>query len=186
MINVDFADVRTVMSEMGMAMMGSDQARGDDRASLAAEGAINSPLLENVDLEGASGILVNITAGMDLTLGEFSEVGNIIEKYASSDATIVVGTVIDTELVDDLKVTVVATGFEKKQQNLEVVAENAPVEKPQKKHFEADLDKIELPTVLRRQQQEALLDGKADTEPKLKKGTDDMFDIPTFLRRQNE
>jgi cell division protein FtsZ len=186
MINVDFADVRTVMSEMGMAMMGSDQARGDDRASVAAEGAINSPLLENVDLEGASGILVNITAGMDLTLGEFSEVGNIIEKYASSDATIVVGTVIDTELVDDLKVTVVATGFEKKQQNLEVVVEKAPVEAAPKKHYEADLDQIELPTVLRRQQQEALLDGKADTEPKLKEGTDDMFDIPTFLRRQNE
>ena len=186
MINVDFADVRTVMSEMGMAMMGSDQARGDDRASVAAEGAINSPLLENVDLEGASGILVNITAGMDLTLGEFSEVGNIIEKYASSDATIVVGTVIDTELVDDLKVTVVATGFEKKQQNLEVVVENAPVEAPAKKQFETDIDQIELPTVLRRQQQEALLDGKVEPEPKLKEGTDDMFDIPTFLRRQNE
>ncbi|MFT5708483.1 MAG: cell division protein FtsZ, partial [Oceanospirillaceae bacterium] len=186
MINVDFADVRTVMSEMGMAMMGSDQARGDDRASIAAEGAINSPLLENVDLKGASGILVNITAGLDLTLGEFSEVGNIIEKYASNDATIVIGTVIDTDLIDDLKVTVVATGFEKKQQNLEVVVEkNKPANAP-KKHYEADLDQIELPTVLRRQQQEALLDGKAEPVANKVKTSEDMFDIPTFLRRRSE
>lgn len=190
MINVDFADVRTVMSEMGMAMMGSDQARGEDRAAIAAEGAINSPLLENVDLEGASGILVNITAGMDLTLGEFSEVGDIIEKYASRDATIVVGTVIDTDLVDDLKVTVVATGFEKKQQSSEPVVEEvvvqAPPKAPENTHYEANLDQIELPTVLRRQQQEALLDGKAEIDPPKKQDTDDMFDVPTFLRRQNE
>ncbi|MEH6445538.1 MAG: cell division protein FtsZ [Oceanospirillaceae bacterium] len=186
MINVDFADVRTVMSEMGMAMMGSDQARGDDRASTAAEGAINSPLLENVDLKGASGILVNITAGLDLTLGEFSEVGNIIEKYASNDATIVIGTVIDTDLIDDLKVTVVATGFEKKQQNIEVVVEKKKAVNTPKKHYDADLDQIELPTVLRRQQQEALLDGKAEPVANKVKTSEDMFDIPTFLRRQSE
>ncbi len=184
MINVDFADVRTVMSEMGMAMMGSGQAKGDERASLAAEEAINSPLLENVDLKGASGILVNITAGLDLTLGEFSEVGNIIEKYASIDATIVIGTVIDTELIDDLKVTVVATGFEKKKQNLEVVVENKTLSKSEPIAF--DTDKIELPTVLRRQHQEALLDGKAESIPERNKDTEDMFDIPTFIRRQSE
>jgi cell division protein FtsZ len=184
MINVDFADVRTVMSEMGMAMMGSGQAKGDERASLAAEEAINSPLLENVDLKGASGILVNITAGLDLTLGEFSEVGNIIEKYASIDATIVIGTVIDTELIDDLKVTVVAPGFEKKKQNLEVVVENKTLSKSEPIAF--DTDKIELPTVLRRQHQEALLDGKAESIPERNKDTEDMFDIPTFIRRQSE
>lgn len=196
MINVDFADVRTVMSEMGMAMMGSDQARGDDRASIAAEGAINSPLLENVDLKGASGILVNITAGLDLTLGEFSEVGNIIERYASHDATIVIGTVIDTDLLDDLKVTVVATGFEKKKEEsdsddgqvsetIERKVEVTPNTRIEKKQFETDIDQIELPPVLRRQQQEALLDGKADSAL-AKKKSEDIFDIPTFLRRKSE
>ncbi|MCJ8340493.1 MAG: cell division protein FtsZ [Pseudomonadales bacterium] len=187
MINVDFADVRTVMSEMGMAMMGSDKARGEDRASVAAEGAINSPLLENVDLKGASGILVNITAGLDLTLGEFSEVGNIIEKYASNDATIVIGTVIDTELVDDLKVTVVATGFEKKQPQVEALTEKTvAVKKPVAKSYTPNMDQIELPTVLRRKQQQALLDGKAAPVPKAKTKTEDMFDVPTFLRRRSE
>ncbi|OUS26073.1 cell division protein FtsZ ['Osedax' symbiont bacterium Rs2_46_30_T18] len=185
MINVDFADVRTVMSEMGMAMMGSDKARGEDRAAMAAEGAINSPLLENVDLKGASGILVNITAGLDLTLGEFSEVGSIIEKYASNDATIVIGTVIDTELVDDLKVTVVATGFEKKQPQIEVAVEKETQIKPVAKKYTPNMDQIELPTVLRRKQQEALIDPKADVE-KNSAGTEDMFDVPTFLRRKSE
>jgi cell division protein FtsZ len=113
MINVDFADVRTVMSEMGMAMMGTGIARGENRAREAAEAAINSPLLEDIDLKGASGILVNITAGLDLSLGEFSEVGDLVEEYASENATIVVGTVIDPELSDELKVTVVATGLER-------------------------------------------------------------------------
>ena len=185
MINVDFADVRTVMSEMGMAMMGSDRARGEDRASVAAEGAINSPLLENVDLKGASGILVNITAGIDLTLGEFSEVGNIIEKYASNDATIVIGTVIDTELVDDLKVTVVATGFEKKTQSLEVVADTV-AKAPAKQEFKIDMDQIELPTVLRRQQHEALLEGREDRLTAKDKVSAEMLDVPTFLRRKSE
>jgi len=182
MINVDFADVRTVMSEMGMAMMGSDRARGEERAAIAAEGAINSPLLENVDLKGASGILVNITAGLDLTLGEFSEVGNIIEKYASSDATIVIGTVIDTELVDDLKVTVVATGFEKKEQNLEVVAPSTEkLKAPQRE--KPDMGQIELPSVLRRSRSEALLDAK---EERTSDKGDDLFDVPTFIRRRSE
>jgi len=185
MINVDFADVRTVMSEMGMAMMGSDKARGEDRAAMAAEGAINSPLLENVDLKGASGILVNITAGLDLTLGEFSEVGSIIEKYASNDATIVIGTVIDTELVDDLKVTVVATGFEKKQSQVEVAVEKKVQAKPVAKSYTPNMDQIELPTVLRRKQQEALIDPKVDVEQN-NDGTEDMFDVPTFLRRKSE
>src|SRR6187431_1208360 len=111
MINVDFADVRTVMSEMGMAMMGTGRATGENRAREAAEAAIRSPLLEDVNLQGARGILVNITAGIDLSLGEYSEVGSIIEEFASGDATVVVGTVIDPEMSNELRVTVVATGL---------------------------------------------------------------------------
>ena len=111
MINVDFADVKTVMSEMGMAMMGTGSARGENRACESAECAINSPLLDDIDLEGARGILVNITAGPDLSLGEFSEVGDTIKEFAAQEATVVVGTVIDPELRDELRVTVVATGL---------------------------------------------------------------------------
>src|SRR6185436_10468861 len=111
MINVDFADVRTVMSEMGAAMMGTGVARGENRAREAAEAAIRSPLLEDINLQGARGILVNITAGLDLSLGEFTEVGDTIEEFASDNATVVIGTVIDPEMRDELKVTVVATGL---------------------------------------------------------------------------
>ena len=111
LINVDFADVRTVMSEMGMAMMGAGQASGDDRAIMAAQAAIGSPLLEDINLSGAIGILVNITAGTNLTMKEFEEVGSTVSDLASEDATVVMGTVIDPELGDDLRVTVVATGL---------------------------------------------------------------------------
>jgi cell division protein FtsZ len=111
LINVDFADVRTVMSEMGMAMMGSGQASGDDRAIMAAQSAIGSPLLEDINLSGACGILVNITASTNLTMREFEEVGGTVSDLASEDATVVVGTVIDPDLGDDLRVTVVATGL---------------------------------------------------------------------------
>ncbi|GGO82506.1 cell division protein FtsZ [Marinobacterium nitratireducens] len=191
MINVDFADVRTVMSEMGMAMMGTGLARGDERAALAAEAAIKSPLLEDVDLKGASGILVNITAGLDLSLGEFTEVGNIVEEYASDDATIVVGTVIDPELTDDIKVTVVATGLDKRRDEIRVVSNNGA----RKPDGGLDMNNIELPTVLRRRRQEALLDepeGPVEQESQPSRlrqtGTGQAeygaLDIPTFLRRQ--
>ena len=113
LINVDFADVRTVMSETGMAMMGSGSAAGDDRAREAAEAAISSPLLEDINLSGAQGILVNVTAGMDLSIGEFQEVGNVIKQFASDDATVVVGTVIDPDMANQIRVTVVATGLGK-------------------------------------------------------------------------
>jgi len=111
LINVDFADVRTVMSEMGMAMMGSGTAAGEDRALLAAQSAIGSPLLEDVNLNGACGILVNVTAGMTMTMKEFEEVGTTIADLASEDATVVIGTVIDPDMTDDIRVTVVATGL---------------------------------------------------------------------------
>jgi cell division protein FtsZ len=111
LINVDFADVRTVMSEMGLAMMGTGSARGDDRAQAAAEAAIQNPLLDDVNLNGANGILVNITAGPDFTMAEFDEVGRTIEGFASEDATVVVGTVLDPDMQDEVRVTVVATGL---------------------------------------------------------------------------
>ena len=111
LINVDFADVRTVMSEMGLAMMGTGTARGDDRAQAAAESAIQNPLLDDVNLAGANGILVNITAGPDFTMAEFDEVGRTVEQFASEDATVVIGTVLDPEMQDEVRVTVVATGL---------------------------------------------------------------------------
>jgi cell division protein FtsZ len=117
LINVDFADVRTVMSETGMAMMGSGAGRGAERARTAAEAAVSSPLLEHVDLADAHGILVNVTAGMDLSIGEFQEVGAIVKQFASEDATVVVGTVIDPEMSDELRVTVVATGLNRSAQH---------------------------------------------------------------------
>lgn len=111
LINVDFADVRTVMSEMGTAMMGAGSSSGENRAVEAAEKAIASPLLEDVDLAGARGILVNITAGMDMTIAEFETVGNAIKAFACESATVVVGTVIDLEMHGELRVTLVATGI---------------------------------------------------------------------------
>ncbi|MGB0204594.1 MAG: cell division protein FtsZ [Neptuniibacter sp.] len=183
MINVDFADVRTVMSEMGMAMMGTGCAKGEDRAAEAAEAAIKSPLLDNVDLRGASGILVNITAGMDLSLGEFTEVGNQIEEYASENATIVVGTVIDPELSDEIKVTVVATGLDKPQEVTRPLTDNV-----KKVDGSLDLEQIDLPTILRRKKNEAL-EGPADPQDESlqltgTEGDAGYLDIPTFLRRQ--
>lgn len=112
MVNVDFADVKAVMSEMGMALMGTGTATGTNRAREATEAAIRNPLLANVDLKGARGILVNITSGADITLGEFSEVGDIIEEFGADDAIVKIGTVIDPSLKDELHVTVVATGLE--------------------------------------------------------------------------
>lgn len=194
MINVDFADVRTVMSEMGMAMMGTGYARGDERAAEATEAAIKSPLLEDVDLKGASGILVNITSGMDLSLGEFAEVGEIVEEYASDNATIVVGTVIDPDMSEELKVTVVATGLAKAQQaGARVVNSDVTTGGPTQVEVKtapptaSDFSQLELPTVIRnRQAQQAEQAAEIEEPLQQKTGTDDMefLDIPAFLRRQ--
>lgn len=179
MINVDFADVRTVMSEMGMAMMGSGTAKGENRAREAAEAAIRSPLLEDINLQGARGILVNITAGIELSLGEFTEVGDTIEEFASSDATVVVGTVIDPEMSDELRVTVVATGLgspaaAKRPGNTKVVVDNTRGADGKPNY--GDLDK---PTIMRQRREGA---ASAALDPREK----DMeyLDIPAFLRRQ--
>jgi cell division protein FtsZ len=180
MINVDFADVRTVMSEMGMAMMGTGRAKGEDRAREAAEKAINSPLLDDIDLAGARGILVNITAGLDLSLGEFSEVGDTIEEFASEDATVVVGTVIDPEMTEELKVTVVATGLgsEITRAPLQMVETTRPVEKVDLEPNYKDLDR---PAIGRRQ---AAAAGRAGQIAPDAAGGEEYFDIPAFLRRQ--
>jgi cell division protein FtsZ len=134
LINVDFADVRTVMSEMGMAMMGSGIGRGDDRASAAAEAAISNPLLDDVNLQGACGILVNISAGTNFSMREFDEIGRTVEEFASDDATIVIGTVLDPDMQDEVRVTVVATGLNRSQSSRanpgrEAPAQAVPVER---------------------------------------------------------
>jgi cell division protein FtsZ len=175
LINVDFADVRTVMSEMGMAMMGSGCAKGEDRAREAAEAAIASPLLEDVNLMGAHGILVNVTAGMDMGIGEFEEVGNTIKAFASENATVVVGTVIDPEMRDELRVTVVATGL---GQEPRMQAAEKPVSLVQKtKTGEVDYGKLDRPTVMR-QHPRKIPSGGNNAENL------DYLDIPAFLRRQ--
>ncbi|MGB7552610.1 MAG: cell division protein FtsZ [Chromatiaceae bacterium] len=175
LINVDFADVKTVMSEMGEAMMGMGAATGVNRAREAAEAAINSPLLGDIDLSGAKGILVNITAGMDLTIGEFDEVGNTVRDFADEDATVVVGTVIDPDLDDEMRVTVVATGLggnrgrgssqaRADSPRLHVVANDRTT--PKASSYADPFG--------RKSKSSA-----ADTQPDL-----DYLDIPAFLRRQ--
>ncbi|MGK0404850.1 MAG: cell division protein FtsZ [Oleispira sp.] len=185
MINVDFADVRTVMSEMGQAMMGTGSATGDNRAREAAEAAIGSPLLEDVDLQGARGILVNVTAGLDLTLGEFTEVGQVIEEFASEHATVVIGTVIDHDLVDELKVTVVATGLGVKvsaaDKPKKVVDNTAASESVRKAPTTvADYAELDKPAHTRNQAAKALSPRAVNTKEK----DMDYLDIPAFLRRQ--
>ena len=182
MINVDFADVRTVMSEMGMAMMGSGSAQGENRAREAAERAINSPLLDDVNLEGARGILVNITAGLDLSLGEFSEVGDTIEEFASEEATVVVGTVIDPDMHDELRVTVVATGLGSAaiKAPLQVVESAPRATAAADPESETDYAQFERPTAMRKSRQVAASGQAMVTDA----GAEEYFDIPAFLRRQ--
>ncbi|MBL1320320.1 MAG: cell division protein FtsZ [Methylophaga sp.] len=177
MINVDFADVRTVMSEMGMAMMGTGKATGENRGIEAARHAVSSPLLEDVDLSGARGVLVNITAGLDMTIQEFEDVGNTIKDFASDDATVVVGTVIDPEMTDELRVTVVATGLGAEKKSAVSLVPEAEIQEMviAKKQVDIDYDK---PTILRNEeqsQQKQVVNGEVNM---------DYLDIPAFLRRQ--
>ncbi len=176
LINVDFADVRTVMSEMGMAMMGSGASAGQDRAREAAEAAVHSPLLEDINLMGARGILVNVTAGLDLSIGEFEEVGNTVKEFASKDATVVVGTVIDPDMHDDLRVTVVATGL---GAEAEQVVEDKPVQLVQRNRTgEVNYADLDRPAVIRKR-------ASGDSMPPPAASDDlDYLDIPAFLRRQ--
>jgi cell division protein FtsZ len=175
LINVDFADVRTVMSEMGMAMMGTGYATGENRARLAAESAVASPLLESIDLAGARGILVNVTAGMDMSIGEFDEVGNTIKEFASDNATVVVGTVIDPEMSEGLRVTVVATGLGQKLQSS--VEKPVMLVTPEGPDGEVDYGRLDRPTVIRNKV-------AGDRYATGTDGSLDYLDIPAFLRRQ--
>lgn len=174
LINVDFADVRTVMSEMGMAMMGSASAKGEGRAREAALAAVSSPLLEDVNISGARGLLVNVTAGLDMSIGEFEEVGNAVKEFASEDATVVVGTVIEPEMREELRVTIVATGLgqdkRKQQQPLRVLKTGTG--------GAADLVGYDTPTVIRNRRSERAV-AASGAEPAL-----DYLDIPAFLRKQ--
>lgn len=178
MINVDFADVKTVMSEMGMAMMGTGRATGENRAREAAEAAVRSPLLEDINLQGAKGILVNITAGMDLNLGEFTEVGDIVREFASDSATVVVGTVIDPEMTEELKVTVVATGLGGDREKPTKVVDNTRT-----LDGTTDYNQLDRPAVLRRR---AVSHGNVAVDQSRDADEQDVdyLDIPAFLRRQ--
>ncbi|MBT3427688.1 MAG: cell division protein FtsZ [Gammaproteobacteria bacterium] len=177
-INVDFADVRTVMSEMGMAMMGSGLSVGADRASKAAQAAVRSPLLEDVDFNGARGILVNIAAGVDITLTEFSQVGATIEDFASENATVVIGTVIDPEMGEEMRVTVVATGLGL------TLEERSPMELGEKMirkiAGDGDYGEFDTPTIIRN----GPLKGEGQEEHSDRPKDLDYLDIPAFLRRQ--
>jgi cell division protein FtsZ len=198
LINVDFADVRTVMAETGMAMMGSGAASGENRAREAAEAAVSSPLLEDINLAGAHGILVNVTAGMDLSIGEFQEVGAIVKQFASEDATVVVGTVIDPELSNQIRVTVVATGLNRgvsaaRHREIQREAREMPREVPRDLAAArnetpmrvirraplsgSDYAALDKPTI---QRQRAVGDGLRPEAAE----SEELLDIPAFLRRQ--
>ncbi len=184
LINVDFADVRTVMSEMGMAMMGSGLSVGTERAREAAESAISSPLLEDINISGAKGILVNVTASSSLSIGEFEEVGNHIKGLASEDATVVVGTVIDESMADDLRVTLVATGIGSSKISMPARPTVKLVETQPKKVIEdpsvAGLEEeLEAPVAIRTENR-----AKATASEKEDDYDLDYLDIPAFLRRQ--
>lgn len=203
MINVDFADVRTVMSEMGVAMMGTGKASGENRARAAAEAAIRCPLLDNVDLQGAKGILVNITAGFDLTMGEFEEVGNAIHEFASDNATVVVGTVLDPEMSGELRVTVVATGLGHKTVAVEAkptkVIDNTVSQRATASAASPNYADLDRPAVMRNNgnsyssqygSSSAAYSAQPNTaqvaERAAPAAADDLdyLDIPAFLRRQ--
>jgi len=187
LINVDFADVRSVMSEMGMSMMGSGTATGEHRAREAAEKAISSPLLEDINIAGAQGILVNVTAGMDLSIGEFTEVGNAITEKASEDANVIVGTVIDSDMPEgELRVTLVATGLGRDRIAAKPPVEEdkppvAAVERKDPTVMPGSYDGLDTPTYIR--QQGKRVSGDSVEIPTDKESLE-YLEIPAFLRRQ--
>ena len=181
LINVDFADVRTVMSEMGMAMMGTGVSSGENRAREAAESAIASPLLEDVDFSGARGILVNITAGMDMSIGEFEAVGDAVKAFAADNATVVVGTVIDPDMSEELRVTVVVTGIGCGEEVLP--RHSSTTIRSTKNDGTMDYNQLDRPTYLRYQdtQQEPVERDEGVIEKEV-----EYLDIPAFLRRGDD
>jgi cell division protein FtsZ len=187
LINVDFADVRTVMSEMGMAMMGTGTASGEQRARQAAEMAIASPLLEDISFAGARGILVNITAGLDMSIGEFEEVGDVVKEFISDEATVVVGTVIDPTMTDELRVTVIVTGLgEIKQRQIQPQAPaKARLMETRRQDGTLDYEQLDRPAVMRKNISSAMPSVSIPMKPQEAPAPDvDYLDIPAFLRRQ--
>jgi len=180
LINVDFADVRTVMSEMGMAMMGTGVSNGENRAREAAEAAIASPLLEDVDFTGARGVLVNITAGMDMSIGEFEAVGEAVKSFTSENATVVVGTVIDPDMTEELRVTVVVTGLGGVQGGSpKARSEYIKGSRNVRNDGSLDYNSLDRPTYQRVQ------DSKEGDREDIRVPTDmDDLVIPTFLRKE--
>ncbi|KTC66426.1 cell division protein FtsZ (plasmid) [Legionella adelaidensis] len=192
LINVDFADVRTVMSEMGMAMMGTGSAKGEQRARQAAEAAIASPLLEDVNFSGAKGILVNITAGLDMSIGEFEEVGDVVKEFISDDATVVVGTVIDPDMTEEMRVTVIVTGLgdaRQRQGHPQNTQGKARFVETRRGDGSLDYEQLDRPAVIRKQAAAAVSANAVPIAPS-KQGEAipdvDYLDIPAFLRRQEE
>jgi len=199
MINVDLADVRTVMSEMGHAMMGSGVAKGEDRAEEAAEMAISSPLLEDIDLAGARGVLVNITAGLDMRLDEFETVGNTVKAFASDNATVVIGTSLDPDMADEIRVTVVATGIgNERKPDITLVAGGkakpvqasqpqqviVPAAKVEEKAAQPLQERVEVKTQPATAASSSVSSSASQsTAPKQEKESG-YLDIPAFLRRQ--
>jgi cell division protein FtsZ len=186
LINVDFADVRTVMSEMGMAMMGTGSAVGEQRARQAAEAAIASPLLEDVNFSGARGILVNITAGLDMSIGDLGEVGDVVKEFISDDATVVIGTVIEPDMTDEMRVTVIVTGLGDPRQSNQYAQSNmsnrARLLETTRSDGSLDYHQLDRPAVVRKQAQStqnSKLGNEATSDV-------DYLDIPAFLRRQEE
>ncbi len=192
LINVDFADVRTVMSEMGMAMMGSGTAKGDDRAIAAAEAAINNPLLDDVNLAGACGILVNVTAGPNLTMREFDEIGQVVHEFASEDATVVVGTALDPEMKDEVRVTVVATGLNRavarqpvrETREREVAAVSRPPMRVVKRDGTTGLPVEDYLGIPGQPMRSVAFDAAPVSSSAPAEAPGDYLDIPAFLRRQ--
>lgn len=181
LINVDFADVRTVMSEMGMAMMGTGIGTGENRAREAAEAAISSPLLEDVDITGARGVLVNITAGTDMSIGEFEAVGDAIKGFTSENATVVVGTVIDPDMAEEMRVTIVVTGLGRELEK-EDVKPQTTLSKNTRSDGTVDYHQLDRPTYLRQQDTMKKTPEKED----LREKDAEYLDIPAFLRRQED
>jgi cell division protein FtsZ len=193
LINLDFADIRTVMAEMGLALMGAASAAGENRAIEAAQKAISSPLLEDISIQGARGVLINITGGPDLCLHEVNEAASMIQEEAHEDANIIFGSVIDETMTDEIRITVIATGFGEDREERKPVPVNvssitsAPQKNKKVVHLGTIVDDLDTPTWQRKKQ------GSEDTETlTLNKTTfefgrdkeEDEYDIPTFLRKQ--
>jgi len=194
LINLDFADVRTVMAEMGLALMGAASACGENRAIEAAQKAISSPLLEDISIQGARGVLINITGGADLCLHEVNEAASMIQEEAHEDANIIFGAVIDEEMKDEIRITVIATGFGEAKEEIKPVSaavtpiNHAPQKHKKVVHLGTIIDDLDAPTWQRKKQGsddvETVTLNKAGFQLTAEKDEDDKYDIPTFLRRQ--